>query len=146
MSRGPRQPGDPQRHPDPCVRCGEHHPTAASWPDGKVCGYCYQAAKPTSGTCACGHVGVLPGLVDGRPACRTCSGVTLNVDCTSCGAEAEIHSGGRCWRCTLADDLTAALSDRGTGVVPATLQPLVTALRSLSRANSGVTWVRQPHV
>ena len=73
----------------------------AIWPDGSICGYCYQAAKRITGICACGHQGVLPGLIDDRPACRRCSGVKLNVDCVSCGDEAELYSGGRCQRCVL---------------------------------------------
>ncbi|BBY66806.1 hypothetical protein MHEL_50490 [Mycolicibacterium helvum] len=46
---------------------------------------CYQAAKRITGICACGHQGVLPGIIHNRPACRRCSGVTINVDCVSCG-------------------------------------------------------------
>lgn len=146
MSRGPRKPQDPQRHPEPCARCGAHYAAAARWPDGKVCGYCYQAAKRSTGTCACGHTGVLPGRIDGHPACRECSGVTLNVDCASCGDEAELHSSGRCWRCVFIDDLDAGLTDPTTGAVAATLRPLAQALRQMPRPNSGLTWIRQSHV
>ncbi|MDJ0358127.1 hypothetical protein [Paenarthrobacter sp. PH39-S1] len=48
-----------------------------------------RGAKRITGICACGHEGVLPGIIDNRPACRTCSNIKLNVDCKSCGAEAE---------------------------------------------------------
>lgn len=51
----PRKEEDPVRWPVPCVRCGQHHQTVARWPDGGVCGYCYQQAKRTCGVCACGH-------------------------------------------------------------------------------------------
>lgn len=146
MSRGPRKPGNPEENPEPCIRCGGHYRGVTTWPDGRVCGYCYQAAKRTTGTCACGHTGVLPGRIDGRPACRTCSGVTLNVDCSICGAEAELHSSGRCWRCTLIDEVDVSLADPATGAVSPTLQPLAEALRFMSRPNSGLTWIRQPHV
>lgn len=97
----PRKPEDPQRWPIGCARCNGHHELVANWPDGSICGYCYQAAKRTMGICACGHEGVLPGIIDDLPACRRCSGVKLNVDCIGCGAEAELYSGGRCQRCVL---------------------------------------------
>jgi hypothetical protein len=66
----PRKPEDPQRWPVPCARCGSHYQLLANWPDGSICGYSYRAAKRTTGICACGHEGVLPGIVDNRPACR----------------------------------------------------------------------------
>jgi hypothetical protein len=97
----PRKPENPDRWPIGCARCEGHYELVAAWPDGSICGYCYQAAKRTTGICACGHEGVLPGLIDDRPACRRCSGVKLNVDCVACGAEAELYSGGRCQRCVL---------------------------------------------
>ncbi len=97
----PRKPEDPRRWPIRCARCQGHYEMVAIWPDGSICGYCYQAAKRITGICACGHQGVLPGLIDDRPACRRCSGVKLNVDCVSCGDEAELYSGGRCQRCVL---------------------------------------------
>ena len=146
MSRGRRKPEDPARYPEPCARCGGHYPTAASWPDGRICTYCYQAAKRTNGTCRCGHTGVLPGRIDGHPACRACTGVVLNVDCWICGAEAELHSSGRCWRCTLIDEVDFLLNDANGGGIPPALEPLADALRRMPRANSGLTWLRQPHV
>ena len=145
MSR-PRKAEDPTRWPVPCTRCGQHHQTVANWPDGGVCGYCYQQAKRTRGTCACGHEGILPGLIDGAPACRGCSGVRLNVDCKACGAEDELHSGGRCWSCVLGDTVDSLLTDPATGAVGPGLVPLATALKSMKRPNSGMTWIRQKHV
>jgi hypothetical protein len=116
MSR-PRKAEDPIRWPVPCARCRQHHQTVARWPDGGICGYCYQQAKRTKGTCACGHEGVLPGLIDQRPACRQCSGVRLNVDCEAFGAEDELHSGGRCWSCVLATVVDDLLTNPSTGVM-----------------------------
>lgn len=142
----PRKPGDPDRWPEPCGRCGEHHQIAATWPDARVCGYCYQAAKRTTGACACGHQGILPGRVDDRPACRRCSGVRLNLDCASCGAEAELHSGGRCWSCVLGATVDQLLTSPRTGAIDAALQPAAAALKSMTRANSGLTWINQRHV
>jgi hypothetical protein len=117
-----------------------------TWPDGYICGYYYQAAKRTTAICACGHEGVLPCLIDGRPACRRCSGVKLNVDCVSCGAEAELHSGGRCQRCVLSATARRLLTNPDTGVLAPQLQVIVDALTAMQRPNSGLTWIRQPHV
>jgi hypothetical protein len=118
----------------------------ATWPDGYICGYCYQAAKRTTGICACGHQGVLPGLINGQPACRRCSGVKLNVDCVSCGAEAELYSGGRCQRCVLGAAAQRLLTNPDTGLIPPQLQVIVDALTAMHRPNSGLTWIRQRHV
>jgi hypothetical protein len=145
MSR-PRQAEDPGLYPEPCARCREHRQTAATWPDGRVCVNSYQRAKRTRGTCACGHDGVLPGVIDGEPACRQCSGIRLNVDCKSCGAEEELHSGGRCWRCVLTEAVDTALGRTGTCDIPPQLAPLADALKGMKRANSGLTWIRQTHV
>jgi integrase len=118
----------------------------ATWPDGSICGYCYQAAKRTTGICACGRQGVLPGLIDERPACRRCSGIKLNVDCVSCGDEAELYSGGRCQRCALGATAKRLLTNPDTGVIAPQLQVIVDALTAMGRPNSGLTWIRQPHV
>lgn len=142
----PRKPGDPSRWPVPCGRCGQHHQIVANWPDGRVCGYCYQQAKRTRGVCACGHDGVLPGRVDGQPACRRCSGVRLNVDCRGCGAEDELYTGGRCWTCVLTATVDRLLTNPATGVMAAELVPVANALKSMKRANSGLTWIKQKHV
>jgi integrase len=142
----PRRPSDPDRWPEPCGRCGEHHQIAATWPDARVCGYCYQAAKRITGTCACGHQGILPGRAGGRPACRRCSGVGLNLDCAGCGAEAELHSGGRWWACVLGAAVDRLLTSPQTGAMAAALQPVAAALKSMTRANSGLTWINQRHV
>ncbi len=145
MSR-PRQPENADRWRTPCGRCGEHRQLVANWPDGQVCGYCYQQAKRTRGVCACGHTGVLPGRVNDQPACRACSGVRLNVDCRACGAEGELYAGGRCWSCVLAASVDRLLTNPNTGVMTPTLVPVADALKSMTRANSGLTWLSQPHV
>ncbi len=142
----PRKQSDPNQWPIPCGRCGEHHQIVANWPDGGVCGYCYQQAKRTRGTCKCGHDGVLPGRIDGQPACRRCSGVKLNVDCKTCGSEDELYRGSRCWSCELAALVDRLLTNPDTGVMAAELVPVAKALKSMKRSNSGVTWIRQPHV
>lgn len=142
----PRKTEDPQRWPVACDRCGRHYMLVANWPDESICGYCYQAAKRTTGICACGHQGVLPGIIDDRPACRRCSGVTLNVDCVTCGDEAELYSGGRCLRCVLGATAQRLLTNPDTGLIAPQLQVIVDALTAMQRPNSGLTWIRQPHV
>ncbi|RDV44761.1 Fis family transcriptional regulator [Leifsonia sp. ku-ls] len=146
MSR-PKQAQDPVRFPEPCARCGEHRRQAARWPDGCICQNCYRAAHRTTGVCAlCGHDGILPGVNEGQATCRSCSGIRLNLDCRRCGAEAELYSHGQCWSCTLADLVDQALTDPRTRVVPPQLIPLADGLKSMKRANSGLTWIRQKHV
>jgi integrase len=142
----PRRPEDPKQWPQPCGRCGGHYQVAVTWPDGRICIYCYQAAKRTTGQCSCGHQGVLPGRIGGRSACRACTGVEINVDCDGCGAETELYAQGLCWACTLAATVDQLLANPQTGEIAAELQPLAAALKSMSRANSGLTWIRQPHV
>jgi len=142
----PRKPSDPNQWPVPCGRRGEYYQIVANWPDGGVCGYCYQQAKRTRGTCACGHDGVLPGRIDGQPACRRCSGVKLDIDCKTCGAEDELYRGSRCWSCELAALVDQLLTNPETGVMATELIPIATALKSMKRSNSGVTWIRQRHV
>lgn len=142
----PRKQSNPTRWAVPCSRCGEHHQIVANWPDGPVCGYCYQQAKRTRGTCSCGHEGVLPGRIDGLPSCRRCSGLNLNIDCKTCGAEDELYRGSRCWSCELAVLVDQLLTNPDTGVMPAELTPVAAALKSMKRSNSGVTWIRQRHV
>lgn len=141
----PRKPSDPVKWPEPCGRCSEHHQIVVRWPDSGICGYCYQQAKRTRGTCVCGHEGILPGRVDMLPACRKCSGVKLNIDCIGCGNEDEIHSGNRCWACVLSATVDRLLTPEGHGPSPE-LQAIATALKSMKRANSGLTWIQQPHV
>ncbi|HEY0249073.1 MAG TPA: Fis family transcriptional regulator [Gryllotalpicola sp.] len=146
MSR-PKPPEDPQlRATAPCGRCGMGYKTAVVWPDGRVCFYCRLKAIRTRGTCTCGHEGVLPGLIDGRPACRSCANIELYIDCRVCGAEDEIYRDGKCWRCVLAELVEERLADPATGRVSPVLRPFADALNSMKRANSGLTWIRQPHV
>lgn len=149
MTGRPRKPrarkaADPTKFP-PCARCGECYPVAARWPEGGICGYCYRAARRTSGTCAmCGHKGVLPGADgSGRPTCRTCSGIDVPVECRRCGAEDDLYRKDTCWRCALADDVTALLAN-ADGVITHSLRPVAKALSEMPRANSGITWLRNP--
>lgn len=89
---------------------------------------------------------MLPGRIDGQSACRRCSGVKLNLDCKTCGAEDELYRGSRCWSCELAALVDQLFTNPDTGVVAAELVPVAAALKSMKRSNSGATWIRQPHV
>ena len=82
----------------------------------------------------------------GTALCRRCSGVRLNVDCTGCGDEAELYSGGRCQRCGLRETAQRLLTHPDTGVIAPQLQVIVDALAEMDRPNSGLTWIRQGHV
>ena len=57
-----------------------------------------------------------------------------------------MHSGGRCWACVLAATVDRLLTDPGTGAMAAELRPVAAALKAMPRANSGLTWIKQPHV
>lgn len=116
------------------------------WPDAHVCNACYLRAKRTRGTCRCGHVGVLPGIIKGAPACRACSGIRMNLDCRTCGREDEIYRDNQCWACVLAAHVDTLLRHPDTGTMNPELVPLADALKAVKRANSGLTWIRPPHV
>lgn len=88
----------------------------------------------------------MPGIINGQPACRKCTGIKLNVDCVECGAEEELYAQGRCWRCVLSATVDRLLINPDTGVINEELQPFATALKSMKRANSGLTWINQKHV
>ncbi|HSX68603.1 hypothetical protein [Nocardioides sp.] len=70
----------------------------------------------------------------------------LNIDCQRCGAEDELYDSGRCWTCVLEDDVDRLLTNPDTGTIAKELAPMATALKSMKRSNSGVTWIRQKHV
>ncbi len=94
----------------------------------------------------CGHEGALPVVIDNQPACCRCSGIRLSIDRKTCGAEDELHSGGRCWTCVLGNVVDDLLTDPATESIANDLIPLAAALKSMKRANSGLTWIRQEHV
>lgn len=73
-------------------------------------------------------------------------GITLNIDCVRCSAEDELYREGLCWPCTLSDLVDQVLTNPATGIMAAELVPLANALKSMKRANSGLTWIRQKHV
>jgi len=92
------------------VRCGKCYPGGAdSWPEGRVCKYCYLQARLRTGTCAdCGALTSLPGLnATGQPTCPRCSGIPARLRC-GCGREVTAGEHGRCWWCVLAGLVTDA--------------------------------------
>lgn len=112
-----------------------------------MCEHCVYRARNKIGICpVCGHEGVLPGFDDElRPICRSCSGISLNVDCLRCGYEGWLPVGGLCPRCLLSDRVDDLLRSRdGTTLPP--LQPMAAAIKTMEHANSGVTWLRNPVV
>jgi len=89
---------------------------------------------------------VLPGTdAEGRPTCRTCSGIRLSVDCARCGIEDILYRAATCWRCALDDEITGVLTGLD-GYIPAALVPLAVAVRTMPRPNSGITWLTNPRV
>jgi integrase len=143
----PKPPPDPTKYTE-CERCDQAYQTVAWWQDTPICCYCYLAGKRTTGRCVqCGYIGICPGRTStGQYLCRTCSGIRLNVDCVVCGEEAELYRAGHCWRCELAMQVEQLLADPATGGINEQLQPLASALKSMTRPNSGVTWLRDKQV
>ncbi|ORI25630.1 hypothetical protein BJI47_03080 [Rhodococcus sp. 1168] len=91
---------------------------------------------------ACGHIGMVPGLdEDHMPLCLRCSEIPLDLTCTRCGTETWLAKAKTCWRCLL-DDIVRDLLSGPDGVVLESLEPLATAIVTMPRANSGVTWIR----
>lgn len=135
-------PCDPDRWP-PCVRCGQCYRDAFRWPEGRVCRYCRNAARQHEGDCVrCGHHGILPGLIDGQPACVSCTGVPVDVCCRRCGREAPMGYSATCWRCQLDHQLNDLLRDTD-GTIPEQLQPLADALLKLPQPRIAYAWIRR---
>lgn len=134
---------DPRRWP-PCVRCGLSYAHALRWPEGRICRYCYDAARQRQGRCTgCDHDGILPGLNPaGEPICVACSGVPLEVCCRRCGQEAPMGRAKICWRCQLSDMLDALLAGPD-GQIPDNVRPLADALLDMPRPGSGYAWLRR---
>jgi hypothetical protein len=126
------------------VRCGRSYAHALRWPEGRICRYCYDAARQQQGRCAsCDHHGVLPGLTAaGEPTCVTCSGIPLDVCCRRCGQEAPMGRAVICWRCQLSD-LLDALFAGPDGQIPDHVRPIAAALLGMPRPLSGYAWIRR---
>jgi hypothetical protein len=130
-----------------CDRCGRSTAKIrVRWPDGKICGICFQDATRTFGSCGqCGRDRLLPGRDGDRRLCRACAGITTDLDRHRCGAEGEHHRHGLCARCTLRDDLTALLLPRSRSPQPA-LARFIDVLANVDRPESIHIWKRNPKV
>ncbi len=125
-----------------CDRCGrETNKIRLRWPDGKICGICFTTATHTYGECpGCGHQRMLPGrLPDGQDICRDCAGITTNLNCTTCGREAERFRNGSCITCVLTSDLTAILKPNDPPDLR--LHRLIKVLTDVDRPQSVYTWL-----
>ncbi|MCE0765944.1 hypothetical protein LWC35_23990 [Pseudonocardia kujensis] len=87
---------------------------------------------------------MLPGRDDSQLLCRSCAGITTDLDCHRCGAEAEHYRRRICARCALREDLTTVLVPT-TPALPAAEQ-LLHALCAAQRPESILTWKRRPQV
>lgn len=95
-----------------CARCQRMGVKfATTWPEGRICRRCYQRATRIHGECrSCGTTRLLPGLIEGSPACVDCTEIPKDFHCTRCGREDEPVRRGLCAHCCLTDDLTALLA------------------------------------
>jgi integrase len=127
---------------DVCARCDRVDVRfATSWPEGRICQRCYQRATRIHGTCPnCNTPRLLPGFIDGRPACTNCAGIPKDFHCTRCGREDEPDRVGLCSHCCLTDDLTTLLDD-GTGQINPALLPLFASFTSQKLARSARVWM-----
>jgi hypothetical protein len=131
------------RPPRTCFRCGRDRPVQAEWPAGPVCTGCYEHVRRHPAECAgCGAVRPLVGSDEpGRPVCGPCAGTPgLDYTCRECGRGGEIHSGGRCFSCVLAERAHALLAGPGEEI-SAQLHPLFAALTTVTNPATVVTWL-----
>lgn len=125
-----------------CARCSRTGSRfATTWPEGRICRRCYQQATRIRGLCpGCSADRLLPGLIDGIPACVDCAGIPKDFHCARCGREDEPVRVGLCAHCCLTDDLTDLFDDT-TGRINPALLPLFTALTQQSHARSARVWL-----
>jgi hypothetical protein len=126
-----------------CVHCGEERPPSVRWPEGPVCGHCYDTALRRRGRCAgCGELRCLtapPGPAATR--CCDCAGTRPLARCSACGIEDKLYERGRCDRCTLArraDELLAGPD----GTVPAALAGVHAAIVASATPRKALNWLR----
>jgi hypothetical protein len=126
-----------------CAHCGEDRPPIVRWPEGPVCGHCYDSALRRRGRCAgCGELRRLtapPG--PGATRCCDCAGTRPLARCSECGIEDKLYERGRCDRCALArraDELLAGPD----GTVPAALAGVHAALVASAVPRKALNWMR----
>lgn len=111
------------------------------WPDGPICGICFTTALRTRGSCpGCAEDRLLPGKAGGESICRDCAGISTNMTCDSCGAEAERFRAGHCIRCVLRTDLEMLLKPHSPPDLR--LKALINVFAAVERPESIYTWMR----
>lgn len=88
---------------------------------------------------------MLPGRDGAAQRCRTCAGITSDLDCHRCGTEGEPYRRGLCARCSLRDDLNELLLSHDQTPQPG-LVSLIDVLAGVDRPESIHTWKRSPKV
>ena len=125
-----------------CARCQQSGVKfATTWPEGRICRRCYQRATRIHGACiSCGTTRLLPGLIDGEPACVDCADIPKDFRCTRCGREDEPVRRGLCAHCCLTDDLSGLLAGDDGDISPI-VRPLFDALSTQTLARSATIWL-----
>jgi len=126
-----------------CAHCGEDRPPTAHWPEGPVCGPCYDTALRRRGRCSgCGELRRLvapPGPAATR--CCDCAGTRPLARCTGCGIEDKLYERGRCDRCTLARRTNQLLAGPD-GTVPTALAGVHAAIVASAAPRKALNWLR----
>lgn len=131
-----------------CARCGRQTAKArVKWPEGSICGICFDQAGRTYGLCPrCGTNRLLPGRRPGSdsPVCAVCADITTNFTCRQCQTETLIYRAGICASCALRNDLNLILIQPAEDKVA--MAKLVDAFCASARPESIHTWKRSPIV
>ena len=129
-----------------CAHCGQTRPPTARWPQGPVCGPCYDAALKRRGPCAgCGTVRRL--IAPPGPQARLCADCADGPDpmaahvCGDCGREDKLYEPARCAPCTLRRRAAAALTGP-TGQMPAAYRPVFEAIVAARNPRTALNWLR----
>jgi hypothetical protein len=126
-----------------CAHCGEERPPTAHWPEGPVCGRCYDTALRRRGRCVrCGeHRRLVAPPGPGATRCCDCAGIPPLARCSNCGIEDKLYERSRCERCALArraDELLAGPD----GAVPAALTAVHAAIVASAAPRKALNWLR----
>ncbi len=125
-----------------CAHCHRRRRVTAHWPEGPVCGTCYQHALAAKARCpSCGQTRRLlryPGFEE--PICRHCAGGPADHVCGRCGAEDAPYGRGLCARCVLHDRLTELLGDPAARARVG-INGLFDALHAARSAKDTIRWL-----
>lgn len=128
-----------------CGLCGRVGKVKVFWPRGPVCDSCYRTALSTPAPCAsCGRHRILIGqTAEGSLLCKACSFPDEPTErCSACNEPADLYSGHRCPRCTLAARVTDLLSVDGASVAQP-LKPLAVVLADAENPYRVLQWLRR---